>query len=56
MSTGGGPQFYHCLVCFPASRSGCLRDRFPEKILQIECLVQRWRLGAESHLQKTETE
>ena len=37
------------LSCFPASRSGCLTDRFPEKILQIECSMEGQRLGAEYH-------
>ena len=40
----------------PASRSRCQRDRFPKKILQVECLVEGQRLGAEYHLQKTESQ
>ena len=52
MSAWGGPQSYHCLICLPASRSGCLRDRLPEKILQIECLVEGQKLGAEYCPQK----
>ena len=56
MSAGGWPLFYHCYFCFPASRSGCLTDRFQEKILQIECSMEGQRLGAEYRPQKTETE
>ena len=58
MSARGGPRCYHCLVyvCFPASRSGCLTDRFPEKILQIECSMEGQRLGAEFRPQKLETQ
>ena len=56
MSAGGGPLFYHCYFCFPASRSGCLTDRFQEKILQIECSMEGQRLGAEYCLRKIETQ
>ena len=44
------------LSCFPASRSGCLTDRFPEKILQIECWMDGQRLGAEYRQRKIETQ
>ena len=54
MSTQEGSLSSHCLVlvCFLA----CLRDRFPEEILQIECLVEGQELGVEYHTQKTETQ
>ena len=58
MSAGGGLLFYHwsIQVCFPASRSGCLTDRFAEKILQIERSLDGQRLGAKYRPQKTETQ
>ena len=43
-------------LCFPASRSECLTDRFPEKILQIQCSMEGQRLGAKYRRQKTETQ
>ena len=42
-------------VCFPASRSGCLTDRFPEKILLVECSMKRQRIGAEYRPRKIES-
>ena len=38
------------------SRSECLRDRFPDNILQIECSVEGQRPGTKYHPQKTETQ
>ena len=36
--------------------SGCLTDRFPEKILQIECSLEGQRLGDEYRPRKIETQ
>ena len=56
MSARERPLSYRCCCFFPAFRSGCLRGRFPEKILQIECSMEGQRPGAEYHPQKTETQ
>ena len=40
----------------PASRSGCLENKCPEKLLKIECSVEGQSIKVECNLQKTGTQ
>ena len=55
MRTATVISLFSLKVCFPPFKSGCLRVRVSEKILQIECSVEGQRLGAEYRPRKIKT-